>query len=305
MVKHTMLKRNTPTGKLLLSLLLWLVAAAVTSLYILYENDPYDPLRGTASFRSGTEVGYSLIRSRVTGRELPVAVRTDEAVEGYVLFRRLSSTDEWQRAEMKRQAVRIGSHGGGESEELLAAMLPALNKMGGKYAFRIVLTLDEETLQIDGGDGEPVVARFRGSIPAWILIPHIVFIMLSLLFGLRASLAALLRESPGTGLMWTTIATLLLGGFVFGPLVQLYAFGVLWSGIPFGWDLTDNKVLFELLLWLFAVYCNTGPRKGGAWSRRSIILAGAGTFLIYLIPHSLFGSAYDYTTGSGTGTGPQ
>jgi len=106
-------------------------------------------------------------------------------------------------------------------------------------------------------------------------------------------------------MMWTTIGTLLLGGFIFGPLMQQYAFGVLWSGVPLGWDLTDNKVVIELVLWIVAVYFNTGNRKGGKWSRRSIAIAGILTFLIYLIPHCLFGSAFDYTTGSGTGTGVQ
>ena len=36
---------------------------------------------------------------------------------------------------------------------------------------------------------------------------------------------------------------LAVGGFILGPLVQNYAFGELWTGVPFGWDLTDNKTL--------------------------------------------------------------
>ncbi|MCB2173596.1 hypothetical protein KQH65_12735 [archaeon] len=199
----------------------------------------------------------------------------------------------------------MGGHGRGESVEMLAAMLPALNKMGGKYEFRIFLTLGDQKLVIDDDNDRPIIARYRGDIPAGILIPHVIFIMLSLLLGIRAALGALFREGSGTGLMWATVITLLVGGFIFGPLVQQYAFGVLWSGIPFGWDLTDNKVLFELILWLVAVYYNTGMRRGGKWARYSIIIAGVGTFLIYMIPHSLFGSAYDYTVGRGTGTGVQ
>jgi len=32
--------------------------------------------------------------------------------------------------------------------------------------------------------------------------------------------------------------------------VQHYAFGQLWTGVPFGWDLTDNKTLLAALAWV-------------------------------------------------------
>jgi len=37
-------------------------------------------------------------------------------------------------------------------------------------------------------------------------------------------------------LLWATIISLLIGGFLMGPMVQWYAFGVWWSGVPFGYD---------------------------------------------------------------------
>ena len=46
-----------------------------------------------------------------------------------------------------------------------------------------------------------------------------------------------------------TIITLIIGAFILGPLVPWYAFGVWRSGIPFGYDWTDNKVLLELVFW--------------------------------------------------------
>ncbi len=185
------------------------------------------------------------------------------------------------------------------------ATLPSLDRMAGKYAYIIHLEHNGEKLMIHDGKGNPIVSRYRGSVPAWVLIPHIIFIMISMLFGVRAAFEALRKEGNAIWMMWVTIGTLLLGGFVFGPLMQKYAFGVLWSGVPLGWDLTDNKVVIELIFWIAAVYFNTGKRKGGRWSKRSIAIAGIATILIYLIPHSLFGSAFDYTTGTGTGTGIQ
>jgi hypothetical protein len=79
--------------------------------------------------------------------------------------------------------------------------------------------------------------------------------------------------------------------------MQKHAFGVYWAGIPLGWDLTDNKVTIELALWLVAVFFNTGDRKDGPWARRTIAIAGLVTFIVYMIPHSLLGSGYDYTAG--------
>jgi len=39
-----------------------------------------------------------------------------------------------------------------------------------------------------------------------------------------------------------------------GPLVQLNAFGDLWTGWPFGGDWTDNKTLFAFIFWVIAAF---------------------------------------------------
>jgi hypothetical protein len=90
----------------------------------------------------------------------------------------------------------------------------------------------------------------------------------------------------------------LLGGFVLGPIVQWYAFGVWWAGVPYGYDWTDNKVLVELVFWLVALYKNHGTQRSRLW----VYVAGVVTLIVYFIPHSVFGSEYDYTTGTGHGT---
>jgi hypothetical protein len=119
---------------------------------------------------------------------------------------------------------------------------------------------------------------------------------LALRTGLQAIAGGELR-----GLVWATIGSLVLGAFVLGPIVQKYAFGVWWSGVPFGYDWTDNKVLAELLGWLgaaVAVRVSRNPRT----ARAAVLVATAVTLAVYFIPHSIFGSEYDYTRGSGHGT---
>jgi len=68
--------------------------------------------------------------------------------------------------------------------------------------------------------------------------------------------------------------------------------------VPFGYDWTDNKVLVELVFWALAAFLNRGERR----DRRSVLAAGVVTLLVYFIPHSVFGSEYDYRTGTGHGT---
>jgi hypothetical protein len=134
-------------------------------------------------------------------------------------------------------------------------------------------------------------------VPTSVLIVHVFVIFVSMLFAMRTVLEAAV-DGNFKWMLWTTIVSLLLGAFVLGPIVQQYAFGVLWAGAPYGWDWTDNKVLVELLFWIFAAYLNRGAQR----SRPSVFLAGLVTLVVYFIPHSVFGSEYNYMTGKGQGT---
>jgi len=89
------------------------------------------------------------------------------------------------------------------------------------------------------------------------------------------------------------LISLIIGGFIFGPLMQKFAFGEYWTGIPFGYDLTDNKTLIAVLAWAFALW--HGSKKKN--SRAVFIFAMVATLAVYLIPHSVLGSELDRNTG--------
>ena len=93
--------------------------------------------------------------------------------------------------------------------------------------------------------------------------------------------------------LYATVIFLFLGGMVFGPIVQKLAFGEFWTGIPFGWDLTDNKTLIAFTFWLIALFTNIKKKENKIW----VIVASITTLVIFLIPHSLFGSQLNYQTG--------
>jgi hypothetical protein len=87
-----------------------------------------------------------------------------------------------------------------------------------------------------------------------------------------------------------TLGFVTIGGMILGPIVQKYAFGDLWTGIPFGTDLTDNKTLIAFVFWLLAFFL---MKKSKWW----VMLAVAMMIVVYLIPHSVLGSELDYESG--------
>jgi hypothetical protein len=206
------------------------------------------------------------------------------------------SDDEWSSTPMHRGAFELSRRGRFETVEGVGATLPSLNERAGKYEFFVY---------IDDGDGEPVsitgeapiYARYKAHVPGPSLIAHILIIFASMIIAIRTVLEALVNGNF-RWMIWATLVSLLLGGFVFGPLVQWHAFGVWWSGVPYGIDWTDNKVLVGLVFWLIAAFLNRGGRR----CRGAVYLAGVVTLLVYFIPHSIFGSEFDYRIGSGRGT---
>ena len=96
-------------------------------------------------------------------------------------------------------------------------------------------------------------------------------------------------------LAWVTLGLMTVGGLMLGPVVQEYAFGAFWTGVPFGWDLTDNKTLIMWLVW--AAVCGLFVWKRATSERNerlSVIMAAVIMSVVYLIPHSLQGSELDY-----------
>jgi hypothetical protein len=120
-----------------------------------------------------------------------------------------------------------------------------------------------------------------------------------MLWGNRAGLEALRRGGdPARLTRWTLLMTAV-GGLVLGPMMQWFAFGKAWTGIPFGWDLTDNKTLFAVLGWFLAWLALQQAGRRGAASRGRWWVLGAAvlTLVVFSIPHSVLGSELDYSTG--------
>jgi hypothetical protein len=215
-------------------------------------------------------------RSNSTASDQPVRVQVaDSRVTGEVVWRRYPSSEPWQISELKRD--------GGE----LQAMLPR-QSAAGKLEYQVRLRLGGEQAVFPE---RPAVTRFRGDPPTAVLIPHIVAMFVGMLFATRAGIEALAPRRDLRPLVRTTLALFLLGGFVLGPFVQHHAFGQWWTGVPFGWDLTDNKTLLAVLVWVFALW----RLRGGRPARGATVAAALATLVVFAIPHSAWGSQIDWT----------
>jgi hypothetical protein len=218
----------------------------------------------------GEEVRYRLARSQETTSDQIVRIYVpDTAVGGDIRWRRYPSSEEYKTIPLARNG------------EQLEGALPR-QPPGGKLEYQVRLTRPPEVLIVPS---RPAVTRFKDPVSLYVLIPHVLAMFLGMLWSTRAGLAALAGE-PVRTLTWTALALLVAGGFVMGPWMQHQAFGDWWTGVPFGWDLTDNKTLIAILAWAIAAWRVRDGRAG----RVEVALAALVTLIIFVIPHSAWGT---------------
>ncbi len=258
---------------------LWLIALLLTMVLAVYQrlSGPTQPLRGSETL-AASEITYKFLRSGTSGRSLPVQITIKGPVgSARLLFRRYPLVDgeEWTTAALQEQ--------GGT----FRASIPS-QPAAGKVIYKVQFTSAGKDIWLN--KGRPVIARFKGEVPAALLIVHIIFMFAGLLLAFRAGLGAVLREGNWPRLTAWTLGVTVVGGLILGPIVQKFAFGAYWTGFPLGGDLTDSKTLFVALFWLAAHLLR---KKGRWWTVTAAVLM----LIVYLIPHSLLGSELDYKTG--------
>ncbi|MBC7365103.1 MAG: hypothetical protein H5U07_11295, partial [Candidatus Aminicenantes bacterium] len=192
-------------------------------------------------------------------------------LQGFLEFRRHKTSHPWNILAMKREG------------QQLIGYLPK-QPAAGKLEYYVHLVKDSQEISLTGD--KPVIIRFKGPVPKWLLLAHVLVIFLAMLFSTQSGLMALLHREGYTSLAKWTAVMMFIGGFILGPLMQKFAFGVFWSGFPLGKDLTDTKTLVAMLAWIAALASGrkTQPKRG--W----VIAASLITLAIFLVPHSLFGS---------------
>jgi hypothetical protein len=257
----------------------WTIAIVIFLGSAVYQRltGPTFPVRGKIQMASET-VRYRLSTSHGGPGDCPIALEVpDRSVTGTLSYVRLNSTDSWTEMSMRREG------------EYLVADLPH-QPPAGKLVYKVTLKSGTTTMVIP--PGEPVVIRFKGAVPTPVLYIHIFFMSVAMIFANRTGLEALVADGKTRSLVLWTMVTLFIGGLIFGPIVQKYAFGALWTGWPLGQDLTDNKTAVAFIFWLIAFIVGRKGKPARGW----VITAALVTLAIYLIPHSVLGSELDYST---------
>jgi len=280
----------TPRTK---SIILWTITIIITISTMVYQRitGPTHPKRVQVEL-AGEEYKFSLLRSNEIGSPCNIDIPAeDKGANATIYYRLYKSGNDWTIENMARvKSNKKAFFGKGDEIEVFRSVLPE-QPSAGKVEYFIILDKNGQTVDIL--KEEPVVVRFKGFVPRYILIPHILFMIISLFVGLRAGIEAIAGGEKTLKFTRITLFVLAIGGLILGPIVQLYAFGDLWTGWPFGGDWTDNKTIFAWLFWLLAYFMLKRNPKTRIWP----IIAVFVLFAMYMIPHSMGGSELNAETG--------
>jgi hypothetical protein len=260
------------------SVLFWIIAIIITVLSAYYQRvtGPTYPLSGKILI-DNQQIDYHLLTSHNSTDDCLIKIDIkDASISGFLEWKRFKTNDEITKVAMTN------------SDGILSASLPK-QPPAGKLQYRIILQKDNENFEIPN-EQKFVVIRFKDEVPLYILIPHIIVMFGAMLLSTRTGLEVFNKEPRLKIFTIWTIALLIIGGMILGPITQYYAFGEFWTGIPFGIDLTDNKTLIALIGWLIAAFALKKSSKPKWW----IIGASVLVFIVFLIPHSVLGSELDY-----------
>jgi hypothetical protein len=263
---------------------LWIISILFTLFIAYYQRTtgPTYPVSGKATI-NGKVIRFRLLTSCTSDKPAEIMVKGNTlGMVGRIRYKKFNTGEDFQEINMRVE------------NNVLKGELPP-QPPAGKLAYSVMVSDGKQELQLNE---KPVVIRFKGSVPAYVLIPHVILMFLAMLFSTRTGIEAFLKRDKTGSYTSFTLIFLLIGGMFLGPVVQKYAFGAYWTGWPFGRDLTDNKTLVAFVAWIIAYIRLRKDNSNRGWA----VAASLILLLVYLIPHSMFGSELDYSTGEiGTG----
>ena len=260
------------------TVLFWILAVVITLISLVYQRvtGPTYHVSGTEEL-NGRSIEYKLNRSYDGPDNAPVHVKTDDqSITGILFWKRYNTDDQWTLVPLTFV------------EGTLKGELPH-QPIAGKLMYRVELLHGEEGVSLPGKG--PIIIRFRNPVPIWIVIPHVLAMFGAFLFSARAGLEFFSKEPKLRNLIYLTLGSLVIGGFILGPLMQHFSFNVWWTGWPVGNDLTDNKTAAAFIAWVIVALMLGRAEHPTRWALAAAII----TVAVYLIPHSVLGSELDYS----------
>lgn len=255
---------------------LWALSAALMLAVLFYQRvtGPTYPMRASAEL-GGLKAHGKLIRSHSTSSGAEIQINADEGLSAVVKWRRFPTDDPFATLPMARNG------------DTLSAKLPAF-PAAAKVEYQVILESNGREAPLNP---RHAVLRYKDDVAPWALVLHLICIFGGLLTGSRVFVGAAFGEPLRMGLLKWTVGFMALGGLLFGPIMQKQAFGAYWTGWPLGEDLTDTKTLLGIAVWAAAwLLVSRRPRV----YRPAVLAAFLAMLGVYLIPHSVQGSQYDW-----------
>ncbi len=259
------------------SITLWIIAFILTLAIAVYQRitGPTHPVKESITL-NGINVKAKFDRNHSGDGDQPVIVELSSTnLDGNLYWKRFKTSDDWNIVKMNRE------------DKTLVSSLPHQPPAGKLEYFVKIFSENSEAFL----PAKPIVTRFKGAVPDFILIPHIIFMFSAMLLALRTVMEIFKQQPKFKVLTIITVVVLGIGGMILGPIVQKYAFGEFWTGFPNGTDLTDNKTLIAFIGWLLALFAVVKEKKQKFWVGFATLLM----FVVFLIPHSVMGSELDYS----------
>ena len=205
---------------------IWFFAFLFTAAIAVYQRmtGPTYPIKGKIEIGS-QPIKYQLITSSGEPGDAPLFLTVpDRSIKGQMTFKRYKSNDSLSVVSLHR----VGNY--------LVALIPH-QPPAGKIAYMIELIKDDQLYQLSKKE---VVIRFKGAVPAGVLIPHIFFIFLAMMLSTITGLEAIFKGKNTLVYTWITIITLFLGGLVLGPIIQ--KFSLVSTGVDGLSDMTSQII---------------------------------------------------------------
>ncbi|RKZ06931.1 hypothetical protein DRQ05_03940 [bacterium] len=189
-----------------------------------------------------------------------------------------------------------------DSSGTCEAVLPSMKKgtrLG--YAF-LVSEGGRRILRLPPREGRYFILKYKGHVSKTVLAFHIAFMFASFFFMVLAFLGSLrmLKGIEGkqitvNNIRWA-LALTFIGGWPLGFVLNYQAFGPVWEGFPFGYDITDNKTQFMFIFWIILSLLARGSIYKGDESKDllddrgfaiAVLVCFIVSVIVFLIPHSL------------------
>ncbi len=240
--------------------------------------------------------GFSVEHTSVTEQigpgkpEISVTVEGERTVEPVVTYR-VGADSTFQTVAMT-----------GEGSGMWRVELPAYTK-GTKVHYAIELLDGGEIIaRVPEDRQSSLYIRYKGEVSSAVLILHIVFMFASFYFMIQALWSAVgilygrdWKSEAVRHARWVLLSSFM-GGWPLGFILNYQAFGVIWEGFPFGYDITDNKTQIMFVFWLVSMllvrgsFLGRGEEKdllGARGFAAAVIVSFIVSLLIFIVPHSL------------------